>query len=150
MYVHVDYQDDELRSLLLEALETFGRLNENSINRIVAIFHYLGKVDGGRIRLSQSDVYSLKWEANVADLRDEGLVGIDQKGYREYFLVNKKTSSKKHKEILEELKRMSYSERRKITLYLHHSLSKKEERILSLDELKKLLSDVRRGHSPST
>ena len=149
MYVHVDYRDGELRSLLLEALDTFGRLNENSINHIVAIFHYLGKVDAGSIRLSQSDVYSLKWESNVADLRDEGLVGIDQKGYREYFLVNKKTYSKKHEEILEEVKKMSCGERRKIALHLHYSLSKKEERELSLDELRNLLSDVRGGHSPS-
>ena len=151
VYLHSDYRDDDLRSLLMEALDTFGRLNENSINHIVTIFHYLGKIDAGNIRLSQGDVYSLKWEANVADLREEGFVGIEQKGYREYYLVkNQRMPNEKNREIWDEVRKMNSRERRKIALHLHYALSKKGEMRLPIKELAKLLSNVRRGHSSST
>jgi len=118
MPTHVKYKDDALRKLLVEALDAFGSLNENRINHIVAICHYLGEIDAGQIRISQGDVYSLKWEANIADLKEEGLINMETKAYRQYSLV-KRTHSKKYNVILKELKRMDEVKRRKLAFRLH-------------------------------
>lgn len=152
VYVFADYRDDNLRTLLLEALDTFGNLNENIINDIVAIFHFLGKADAGEIRLSQSDVSSLKWEANIADLKDEGLVSMEQNAYREYFLVEKKISTKKYRDYLDELKRTSHIERRKLAIYFYNEYLKNSGKSLKFkpDELQKILLDMRGKSSTTT
>lgn len=120
----VAYKDEALRKLLLETLDTFGPLNENFINHIVAICHYLGEINAGQIRISQSDVYSLKWEANIADLKDEGFVEMIRKGYSQYSLIKKTTHAKKYKNILNELRRMDTTKRRKLALHLHSESTK--------------------------
>jgi len=119
MLTYVKYKDEALRKLLVEALNMFGSLNENRINHIVAICHYLGKIDAGQIRISQSDVYSLKWEANIADLKEEGLIKMESRAYRQYFLVKSVAPSKKYNAILKELKKMDEVKRRKLALHLH-------------------------------
>jgi len=121
MHVTMDYRDENMRTLLLEALDTLGKLNENFINEIVAIFHFLGHTDAGQIRLSQDDVSSLKWEANIADLKDEGLVSIEQNAYREYSLNEKPITTKKFRETLKELKEMRSENWRKHALELYSS-----------------------------
>jgi hypothetical protein len=141
MQTHVDYRDKELQKLLLETLDTFGPLNENFIHQIVAICHYLGRIDAGQIRISQNDVYSLKWESNIADLKEEGLVMVKQKAYMQYFLVKKSTSSKKYQDILSELRKINKVKRRKLALCLHSKSIENGGGALKITpkELKKLL-----------
>ena len=121
MLVSKDYKDERLKNLLIQTLKNFDKLNENSINHVVAIFHYLGKINAGRIYMSQSDVFSLKWEAIMADLVEEGLVGIEEKSYREYFLKNRNFLQPQDdlKDALEELKKIPLKEWKKIAIKMH-------------------------------
>lgn len=119
MNVYCDHDDKHLKVLLLETLNEFGSLNENFINLIVTIFHYLGEVNAGQIGLAQGDPYSLKWEAIMSELAKEDYVSIVQNGYREYFLKKTYTKTLNYKEALDVLKNKSYNEMRELALYLH-------------------------------
>jgi len=134
--------DERFKILMLETLSVFGRLNENFINLIVTIFHCFGEVDAGRIGLSQGDPYSLEWEVVMLKLAQEDWVGIEQKGYREYFLKKEYTQTENFKEILEELKHKSFYEMREFALHCHHSLieNNNQRNKLGINELKNLLN----------
>ena len=142
--------DERFKILMLETLSVFGRLNENFINLIVTIFHCLGEVDAGRIGLSQGDPYSLEWEVVMLKLAQEDWVGIEQKGYREYFLKKAYTKTENFKEVLEELKHKSFYEMRELALHCHYSLieNNNQRNKLGIKELKNLLNMERVG--PST
>jgi len=133
--------DERFRLLMLETLSVFGRLNENFINLIVTIFHCFGEVDAGQIRLSQGDPYSVGWEVIMLKLAQEGWIGIEQKGYREYFLKKEYTQTENFKEILEELKQKSFYAMRGLALKCHNSLIENSRQIkLGTKELKSLLN----------
>lgn len=119
MKVFLDYRDENLRKLLLEMLYTFRVLNENQIDDNVAISHYLGKVDAGEIVLAQGSPYSEKWRANILDLKEEGLVAVEEKGYRVFSLASRKRPSTKFLDLLEKLKKMRGIERNELALRLH-------------------------------
>lgn len=119
MNIYGDLDDKRLKALLLEALSEFGDLNENFVNLIVAIFHYLGEVNAGQIGLAQGDPYSLKWEAIMAKLVKDDQIRIEQNGYRDYFLRKAYTETRNYKEALSVLKSKSYNEMRQLALYLH-------------------------------
>lgn len=112
------YNDERLKMLLLETLNVFKRLNENVVNLIVTIFHFSGEVDAGDIGFSQGDPYSLKWEAIISELIQKNWVGIEQKGYREYFLKKDYDETSNYEEILVVLKKKSYNDVRKVALNL--------------------------------
>lgn len=128
MNVYNDHDDKHLKVLLLEALSEFGGLNENFINLIVTIFHYLGEVNAGQIGLAQGDPYSLKWEVIMSELAKGDHVGIKQYGYREYVLKKAYAKTRNYKKALDVLKGKSYNEMRELALYLHFdSLKNKDQ-----------------------
>jgi len=145
-----DCYDEHLKMLLLETLSVFERLNENVVNLIVTIFHYSGEVNAGHIGLSQGDPYSLRWEVIISELVQENRVGIEQKGYREYFLKKDYVQTNNYKEILEELKKKSYNEVREVALSLHSNMVKNNQKTKhGISELKNLLN-VRRVSTSAT
>lgn len=133
--------DGHFKILMLETLSVFGRLNENFINLIVTIFHCFGEVDAGRIGLSQGDPYSLEWEVVMLELAQEDWVGIEQRGYREYFLKKEYTQTENFKEVLEKLKHKSFYEMRELALNCHYRIENNNQQIKSgINELKNLLN----------
>lgn len=143
--------DERLRILLLEVLSEFGGLNENFVNLIVTIFHYLGEVHAGRIGIAQGDPYSLEWEAIMAELAKEDYVSIEQNAYREYYPKKAYTKTRNHKKALDVLKSKNYKEMRELALYLHFdSLKNKNQGTKrGIDTLENLL-DMNRIRASAT
>jgi len=111
-----------LKTLLLEALEIMGPLDDNAIDDIIAILHFKGKIDGGRIRLSQCGVYSTKWRAVMMELINEGLVEKKIRQNKTFYELDdgrkEKIEVKKFKDSLEEIKSISPKERWRLALNL--------------------------------
>jgi len=136
---------------MLETLSVFERLNENLINLVVTIFHCFGQIDAGQIRLSQGDPYSLTWEEIMLKLEQEGVVGVEQKAYREYFLKAKYEKTEDFKQVLEVLKHKRFYELRDLALQCHSDLVRNHDQQTKrgIDELKSILN-VQSVSSPAT
>jgi len=121
MYVYKGYRDNDLQELLLEALYTFGPLDENHIDDIVAVFHYLGRVDAGEVRLTQGNPHSDKWRVNMIDLIKKRLVTVQDNGYQVFSLTTGSEPEMKSKfsDLVRRLRKMNGIERNNLAIKLH-------------------------------